>query len=234
MTIYCYMAYYRKNILLFVWMVEYSQSELKMNDDTRSLVVFLCATTLRYFRGSEPNAFDNVQNITIDIQKLLTWFKSLYPDTIEGIFLHPEAAVGYEDFWKTVTTIETTVPERILNGFYDETKNVSRYIIPKNEDFIGNIKVTCPDSCRVEFLVDERKYWESQTEPNVPLKMPKTLNMSKLGNHVTEIRLYRKDLEKVKVTFSGRVVKDLAERAMYLTRLSNCEFFEANTPEEWK
>lgn len=77
-----------------------------VNDDTRSLVIFLCATILRYFRGSKPNVFDNVQNITIDIQKLLTWFKSFEPDMVEGIFLHPEAAVGYHDFWKTVTTIE--------------------------------------------------------------------------------------------------------------------------------
>ena len=130
--------------------------------------------------------------------------------------------------------------ERVLAGLSkystSENKTITRYFLPKNEDFVGNIKVIAPKSCIVELHVNDKVYWHALTQPGTT-KIDMTLDVNQLIGAVAEVRVYSyQDMEpdEIQVTCCCRVVKDLAERALFLTGFNKKVWFEARTPDEWK
>lgn len=120
-----------------------------------------------------------------------------------------------------------------LVGFQWGKTSAVRHTIPKNEDLIGNIKVTVPKVCKVELTIDEAVEWSSETEPGVPLKIPMTLDMSKLANHVTQILVHDIDPADTNVTVFGHVEKNLAERALLCRQPRNGKWYQVETPARW-
>jgi hypothetical protein len=126
--------------------------------------------------------------------------------------------------------------EMKLVGFQWGKTSAVRYTIPKNEDLVGNMQVVAPRKCKVELTIDENVEWSSETEPGVPLKIPMTLDMSKLANHVTQILVHDTDPDEsdIHVNVFGHVEKNLAERALLGRQPKNGKWYQIETPGQWQ
>lgn len=90
-------------------------SSIRNNEATRMLGISLCAELLKKYCTLKDPAYDNIQNIIIDVCKMLTWWKSLEPEITDRLMAENrlEEVVRFENYWSTCLTFTESTPRKI-------------------------------------------------------------------------------------------------------------------------